>query len=178
LLVLWVVRFGRLILVMNWAAVKVVFCDVDGVMTDGGIYFGPQGQLFKRFNIHDGYGMRKLVEAGVKVIVISADDNDIVPARASRLRLSEVHMAVKDKAALVREILSREALSPEEAVFIGDDEIDVAAMKEVGIPVAVASAHPSAKAVAAYVTSRPGGHGAVREVCDLILAARAAAFSS
>ncbi|MCX7597800.1 MAG: HAD hydrolase family protein [Armatimonadetes bacterium] len=156
---------------MNWAAVKVVFCDVDGVMTDGGIYFGPEGQLFKRFNIHDGYGMRKLVEAGVKVIVISADDNEIVPARASRLKLSEVHMAIKDKAALVRQILARDGLAREEAVFIGDDEIDVPAMREVGIPVAVASAHPSAKAAAVYITERPGGHGAVREVCDLILAA-------
>lgn len=163
---------------MNWSAVKIVFCDVDGVMTDGGIYFGPEGQLFKRFNIHDGYGMRKLVEAGVKVIVISADDNDIVPARASRLNLSEVHMAVRDKAALVREILAREGLCPEQAVFIGDDEIDVAAMKEVGIPVAVASAHPSAKAAAVYITERPGGHGAVREVCDLILAARTSEKSS
>lgn len=163
---------------MNWSAVKVVFCDVDGVMTDGGIYFGPEGQLFKRFNIHDGYGMRKLVDAGVKVIVISADDNDIVPARASRLKLSEVHMAVEDKAALVREILAREGLRREEAVFIGDDEIDVPAMREVGIPVAVASAHPSAKAAALYVTARPGGHGAVREVCDLILAARASDNSS
>lgn len=163
---------------MNWSAVKIVFCDVDGVMTDGGIYFGPEGQLFKRFNIHDGYGMRRLVDVGVKVIVISADDNDIVPARASRLKLSEVHMAVKDKAALVREILAREGLRREEAVFIGDDEIDVPAMREVGIPVAVASAHPSAKAAAVYVTERPGGHGAVREVCDLILAARASDKSS
>ena len=157
---------------MNWAAVKIVFCDVDGVMTDGGIYFGPEGQLFKRFNIHDGYGMRKLVEAGVKVIIVSRDDNAIVEARAARLHLTEVHMRVKDKAALVREIMQREGVSPEEAVFIGDDEIDVGAMQAVGIAVAVASAHDSALGAADYVTTRPGGHGAVREVCDLILAAR------
>ncbi len=158
---------------MNWAGVKIVFCDVDGVMTDGGIYFGPEGQPFKRFNIHDGYGMRKLVEAGVKVIVVSRDDNAIVEARAARLNLSEVHMRVKDKAALVREIIQREGVSREETVFIGDDEIDVGAMEVVGIAVAVASAHESALGAADYVTAKPGGHGAVREVCDLILAARA-----
>jgi 3-deoxy-D-manno-octulosonate 8-phosphate phosphatase (KDO 8-P phosphatase) len=159
---------------MDWACVKIVFCDVDGVMTDGGVYFGAEGQLFKRFNIHDGYGMRRLGEAGVKVIIVTADDNAIVPARAERLRISEVHMRVRDKAALVREIMAREGVEPQQTVFIGDDEIDVGAMGEVGIPVAVASAHDSALAAAAYVTRRAGGHGAVREICDLILAARGA----
>jgi 3-deoxy-D-manno-octulosonate 8-phosphate phosphatase (KDO 8-P phosphatase) len=157
---------------LDWGSVKIVFSDVDGVLTDGAVYFGPEGQVFKRFNIYDGYGMRKLVEAGVKVIIISADDTPIVTARASRLQVSEVHMGVRDKATKVRDILAREGLADVEAVFLGDDELDVPAMNVVGIAVSVPSAHPCALAAADFVTQRRGGEGAMREVCDLILAAR------
>jgi 3-deoxy-D-manno-octulosonate 8-phosphate phosphatase (KDO 8-P phosphatase) len=152
--------------------VKIVFCDVDGVLTDGSIYFGPDGQVFKRFNIYDGWGMRRLVETGVKVVLISGDDTPIVTARARRLQVSEVHMGIDDKAAVVRDVLAREGLAYIEAVFVGDDELDVPAMNKVGIAVSPPTAHPCALAAAEFVTARPGGEGAVREVCDLILAAR------
>lgn len=157
---------------LDWEAVKIIFCDVDGILTDGSIYFGPEGQVFKRFNIYDGLGMRKLVEAGVKVVLISGDDTPIVTARAARLHVSEVHMGIRDKLTVVRDVLAREGLAEIEAAFIGDDELDVPAMSEVGIAVSVPSAHPCALEVADFVTRRAGGEGAVREVCDLILAAR------
>ncbi len=153
---------------MDWQAVKVLFCDVDGVLTDGGLYFGPEGQLFKRFNVLDGLGLRRLASVGVKVIFISGDDTAIVPARARRLDVTEVYTCCEDKATVVRQTLERIELRAEQACFIGDDVLDVPGMREVGFPVAPPNAHPLALQAACYVTRRPGGHGAVREICDLI----------
>ena len=155
----------------NWREVRVLFCDVDGVLTDGGIYFGPDGQVFKRFNVLDGYGIRRLMENGIHVVFVSGDDSPIVWARARRLGVREVYTGVEDKALVVKHVLERLGLGPEQACFIGDDSMDVPAMKLVGVAVSVANAHPSALRAADYVTQRPGGHGAVREICDLILGA-------
>ncbi len=157
----------------DWQRVKVLFCDVDGVLTDGGLYFGPQGQVFKRFNVLDGLGIRRLVASGVRVVFITGDDTDIVPERARRLDVEEVYTCCEDKAAVVRDVLARCGLGREEACYMGDDVLDVPAMELVGVAVAVPNAHASALAAAAYVTEKPGGYGAVREVCDLIMAAQA-----
>lgn len=157
---------------VEWRKVRIVFCDVDGVLTDGGIYFGPDGQVFKRFDVQDGYGIRRLLEEGVRVVFVSGDDSPIVQARARRLGVAEVYTGVGNKAEVVQSVLEREGIGPEEACFVGDDVLDLGAMQAVGVAVAVADGHPEALAVASYVTTRPGGHGAVREVCDHIIAAR------
>ncbi len=149
--------------------VKILFCDVDGVLTDGGIYFGPQGQVFKRFNVKDGLGIRRLVRAGVKVVWVSGDDSEIVRARAAKLGVAEVYTGVEDKAGAVKAVLEREGLEPEAAAYIGDDINDLPAMGVVRLAIAVADAHPRVKAAASYVTRAGGGMGAVREICDLML---------
>jgi 3-deoxy-D-manno-octulosonate 8-phosphate phosphatase (KDO 8-P phosphatase) len=159
---------------LDWGQVKLLFCDVDGVLTDGAIYFSAEGQALKRFHVHDGFGIRRLQAAGVKVVLVSGDDSPIVEARARRLGIEEYYTDVSDKGAVVRAVLEREGLQPEQACYIGDDVLDVPAMRLVGLPCAVPNAHPAALEVAVYVTSRRGGEGAVREICDLVLQARAA----
>ena len=156
----------------DWDKIRIVFTDVDGVLTDGSIYYGPDGQVFKRYNVYDGYGIRRLQESGVLVVFVSADDHDMIRSRARRLGVEEVYLGVPDKGELVRQIMEREGLEVEEACYVGDDIPDLPAMKAVGVPVAVANARPEIKAVAAYVTQVRGGEGAVREIAELILKAK------
>ncbi|MBC7287159.1 MAG: HAD hydrolase family protein [Armatimonadetes bacterium] len=157
---------------LDWGKITVLFTDVDGVLTDGSVYFGVDGQAFKRYNVHDGYGIRRLVDAGVRVVFVSGDEADMIRARAERLGVREAYLGVQDKGSLVRQILERDGIPRSQACYIGDDVPDIPAMAQVGVPVAVANARPEVKAAALYVTSARGGEGAVREVCDLILQAR------
>ncbi len=157
----------------DWSRIRILFTDVDGVLTDGSIYYGPDGQVFKRYNVYDGYGIRRLQEAGVLVVFVSADDHDMIRSRARRLGVEEVYLGVPDKGGLVREIMDREGAVPEEACYVGDDIPDLPALQAVGVPVAVANARPEIKAVSVYVTQVRGGDGAIREVAELILKARA-----
>lgn len=154
------------------AAVELLALDVDGVLTDGRLWFGDDGAEYKAFHVRDGHGLVALGRAGVRLAVISGRRSSAVDRRMAELGIAHVHQGVGDKPAVLAELLERTGISAERAAFIGDDEPDLAVMRKVGLPIAVADAHPLARAAAAWVTTLPGGLGAVREACDLILDSR------
>ncbi|MCS4504736.1 HAD-IIIA family hydrolase [Arhodomonas aquaeolei] len=154
------------------AHIGVLALDVDGVLTDGGVYIGDDGEPFKRFNIHDGKGIAMLRDAGIEVAIVTARRSGAVEARARELRIGHVHQGVRDKAAALADLAKGLGLAPQACAFVGDDLVDLAPMRAAGLAVAVANAHPAVCARAHWVTRRGGGDGAVREVCELLLGAR------
>ena len=153
-------------------AVRLLLADVDGVLTDGGLhYFGKDGVAL-RFDVRDGFGLTLAMRAGIDVGLISGRDEPVVRRRAAELGIDELHLGAKDKALVVDGILERRGLEPRQAAYVGDDLIDLPAMERVGLPVAVADAVEPVRLAASYVTRQPGGHGAIREVVDLLLSAR------
>lgn len=151
---------------------RLLCVDVDGVLTDAGMYYGPDGEVLKKFNTRDGLGLARVREAGVAVAIISGEDSAIVHARAAKLRIEDVFAGVANKLEVVEGLVERKKLKPDEVAYIGDDLNDQAAMECVGLACAVADAADPIKAMAHYVTRRRGGDGAVREVCELIIAAK------
>ena len=154
------------------AAVRVLVMDVDGVLTDGGIYYTERGDELKRFDVRDGQGLVLLRQAGVLTAVITRRRSEIVERRADELGIVEVHQGATDKRAVLESLLARRGVPAAEAVYVGDDIGDLPAMRLVGFPVAVADAVPPVKGAAAYITQASPGHGAIRELCDLILSAK------
>ena len=154
------------------AAIRLLAMDVDGVLTDGGIWYTERGDELKRFDVRDGQGLVLLAAAGVITAVITRRRSDIVERRARELGIREVHQDAADKAAVLKDVLARHGVVPDEACYVGDDVGDVPAMALVGLPIAVADAVAPVARAAAYVTRASGGRGAIRELCDLILAAR------
>ncbi len=151
--------------------IMILMLDVDGTLTDGGMYYSAEGLGMKRFDVKDGLGLVRLREAGVEVAIISADESPITATRARKLGIERVELGCDDKGCTVRQILAERRMAPERACYMGDDVTDLSAFREVGHPAAPADAVPQVLAAAKYVASAPGGRGAVREVCDLILAA-------
>ena len=156
----------------KFAEVRLLVMDVDGVLTDGGIYYTERGDEVKRFDVRDGQGLVMLRETGVLTAVITRRRSRIVQRRAAELGIAEVHQGATDKRGLLESLISRRGLSPSEVAYVGDDIGDLAAMQLVGVPVAVSDAVPIVKEAAAYVTRARPGHGAIREVCEAILRAR------
>jgi YrbI family 3-deoxy-D-manno-octulosonate 8-phosphate phosphatase len=152
--------------------VRLLCVDVDGVLTDAGMYYGPDGEVLKKFNTRDGMGLGRVREVGVAVAIISGEDSAIVHARAAKLKIDEVFSGVADKLSVVRDLAAQHGLELNEVAYIGDDLNDMSAMECVGLPCAVADAAAPIKAVAHYVTQQRGGDGAVREVCELIIASK------
>jgi 3-deoxy-D-manno-octulosonate 8-phosphate phosphatase (KDO 8-P phosphatase) len=151
--------------------VRALVTDVDGVLTDGGLYYAENGDELKRFDVRDGQGLVLLREAGLLTAIVTRKQTTIVTRRARDLGIAEVHQNVADKAAAITDLLARRRLAPAEVCYVGDDVGDLPAMRAVGLPVAVADAVPEVRRQAAYVTRAPAGHGAIREICDLILTA-------
>jgi YrbI family 3-deoxy-D-manno-octulosonate 8-phosphate phosphatase len=154
--------------------VRLLCVDVDGVLTDAGMYYGPDGEVLKKFNTRDGMGLARVREAGVAVAIISGEDSAIVHARAAKLKIDDVFCGASNKRAAIDELCARHGLELDQVAFIGDDLNDLPALECVGLACAVADAAEPVKAVAQYVTERRGGDGAVREVCELLIAARSA----
>jgi 3-deoxy-D-manno-octulosonate 8-phosphate phosphatase (KDO 8-P phosphatase) len=148
----------------RWGSIRALVTDVDGVLTDGGLYYAENGDELKRFDVRDGQGLVLLREAGVQT--------SIVTRRARDLGVPEVHQNVVDKAAVLTDLLARHRLAAAAVCYVGDDVGDLPAMRLVGLPLAVADAVPAVRRQAVYVTRAGGGRGAIREVCDLILAGR------
>ena len=146
--------------------------DVDGVLTDGGLYYGPRGPALKRFDVKDGMGLRLLREAGVGLAWISGESGPILKARAAKLKIRDVFLGVEDKADVLRRYLRAKGVDPSECAYAGDDVNDLGPLRMAGVAFAPADAVPAARKAAHWTSSRPGGFGAVREMCDLILAAR------
>jgi 3-deoxy-D-manno-octulosonate 8-phosphate phosphatase (KDO 8-P phosphatase) len=156
----------------RWSAVRALVTDVDGVLTDGGLYYAQNGDELKRFDVRDGQGLVSLREAGLLVAIVTRKESTIVARRARDLGIAEVHQNVTDKAAAVRDLLARHAIAPRDAAYVGDDLGDLPAMKLVGLPIAVKEAVREVRRAALYITKAGGGHGALRELTDLILTAR------
>jgi 3-deoxy-D-manno-octulosonate 8-phosphate phosphatase (KDO 8-P phosphatase) len=154
------------------AAIRLLVLDVDGTMTDGRIYFGPAGEAIKAFHVRDGQGIKHLDEAGVEVAVISGRSSKMVALRCRELGVEHVVQGAKDKVAAFEKLRKRLKIGVSESACVGDDTADVPLMKVVKLAFAVADAHRDARRAAHVVTSLPGGHGAVREVCDYLLDAR------
>ncbi len=156
------------------AGIRLLALDVDGVLTDGTIYYGEQGETLKAFNILDGLGLRLLREAGVATAIISARDSAPLRRRASDLAIDHLFLGQDDKRSAWDELLHRAGVSAEATAFVGDDLIDLPLLSRAGLSIAVANGHPAVQRRCHYVTRRHGGAGAVREVADLILGARGA----
>jgi 3-deoxy-D-manno-octulosonate 8-phosphate phosphatase (KDO 8-P phosphatase) len=152
--------------------VRLLCVDVDGVLTDAGMYYGPDGEVLKKFNTRDGMGLARVREAGVAVAIISGEDSAIVHARAAKLEIDDVFSGASNKLKVLQDLAARKKVAPDEVAYIGDDLNDLSAMECVGLACAVADAAEPVKAIAHYVTQRRGGDGAVREVCELIIAAK------
>ncbi len=149
--------------------IELLATDVDGVLTDGGMYWSVEGQMLKRFDVKDGYGLARLRDAGVRVVFITADASEIGQARGERLRVTEVCVGVRDKRECLQAMMERWGLRPAQVVYVGDDLPDLVARDLVGTFLAPADAVAEVRAQADGVTTALGGRGAMREICDAIL---------
>lgn len=149
--------------------IKLIIFDVDGVLTDGGIYTGPDGELFKPFNCRDGLGITLAHRAGLKTAIITGRRSRQVAYRAEELHISETYQGNSDKRAAYSDLKERLGLADEEIGYIGDDLIDLPIMLQVGLPMAVADAVAEVRAESKLVASKTGGHGAARELIEFIL---------
>ena len=151
---------------------RLLVLDVDGVLTDGALYFGARGEQLKAFHVRDGHGVKLLQAAGMRVAVISGRRSPAVTRRCRDLGIGPVLQGVTDKGKALQTLLRRLGLAGAQVACVGDDTPDIPLFALVGYAVAVRDAHPLARAAAHRVTTLPGGRGAVREVCDWLLDAR------
>ncbi len=151
--------------------IRLLICDVDGVLSDGRIYMGNQGEELKTFHVHDGFGLKALRSAGIEVAIITGRRSQIVEQRMSALGISHVYQGQENKCIAFQQLCHDLNLREDQVAYIGDDVIDLPVMQQCGLSVAVANAHPAVKLKADYITTQRGGEGAVRELCDQILLA-------
>lgn len=152
--------------------IKLLLTDCDGVLTDCGVYYGETGEILKRFNIRDGMGVERLrKQVGIETGIITGELSPAVKKRAEKLKIDELHLGIKDKPAILKEILERKNLQPEQIAYIGDDTNDVEIMKLVGLTACPKDATVFAKRVAHYICTANGGQGAFRDFAELIISA-------
>ena len=154
------------------ARVRLMIFDVDGILTDGGLLYGADGEQLKRFNVLDGHGIKQLQQSGVATAIISARQSAIVSRRAADLGIAHVQQGVHDKHSAFLQLLTQLQLDADACGFIGDDVIDLPILSQVGFAVSVPNGHREVRARVHYVTQTAGGQGAAREVCDLIMQAQ------
>jgi 3-deoxy-D-manno-octulosonate 8-phosphate phosphatase (KDO 8-P phosphatase) len=152
--------------------IKLIVFDVDGVLTDGGLYFSDKGTEFKRFNALDGLGMKLLRENGIEVAIISARKVENVVFRMRNLNIEHYYQGQSDKRIALNTLLQKLNLTLTQVAYVGDDVIDLPVMRQVSLPIAVHNAHDLVKDHAKFITQKEGGKGAVREVCDILLKAQ------
>ena len=153
------------------AKIRALTIDADGVLTDGRIIYDEDGHNYQSFDIHDGYGLKAIQAIGIGVAIISGRASAAVQRRASELGIEDVYQAVADKTVALNDYCMRKSFSPEQVAHIGDDIPDICLFEIVGVAICVPNATEIARKSADFVTSKPGGEGAVREVCDLLLEA-------
>jgi 3-deoxy-D-manno-octulosonate 8-phosphate phosphatase (KDO 8-P phosphatase) len=153
-------------------SIRLVVFDVDGVLTDGRLFVGPAGEEYKQFHVRDGHGMVMLQQVGIELAIISGRDSPAVARRMAELGIRYVYQGCRDKLATLQELMTALALDNKEVCYVGDDLPDLLPLRAVGLPVAVADAHPTILEAAVLVTKTAGGHGAARELAEIILAAR------
>ena len=159
------------VLLAKASGIRVLLLDVDGVLTDGGLYFGAEGELFKRFNTLDGHGLKMLQRAGITPAVVTGRGSAALRARLAALGIVHARYDIDDKAPAAEAILAELGLHWDQAAVMGDDWPDLPMMLSAALACAPANAHPEVRSRAHFVTRLGGGAGAVREVCDLLLQA-------
>ncbi len=153
----------------KFSAIKLLSLDVDGVLTDGGLYYADDGRQIRKFNVKDGMGVKQAMSAGVDVAIITASKAPCILKRAEDLGVKHVRIGVEDKLAALKTICSELGVTLAETAHMGDDLNDIPVLEAVGFALTVADAIEDVKAAAGYVAKKGGGAGAVREVCDLIV---------
>jgi len=157
-------------LTLRLQRIKMLATDVDGVLTDSGMYYSENGEELKKFNTRDGMGMVLLRNAGYKLAIVTSEDTKIVERRAAKLKIVDVLQGVRDKVAAMEILLKRHSLTWEEVAYIGDDVNDLQVLKRAGFAATPADCTEENRKTAHYVTKKKGGEGCVREVCDMLLA--------
>lgn len=152
--------------------VRLMIFDVDGILTDGSLHYGAEGEIVKTFNVLDGHGIKLLQGAGIVAAIISARKSDLVARRAADLGIRHLHQGVHDKRAAFEQLLSETGIEAAACGFVGDDVIDLPILLRVGFAASVPNGHPEVRARVHYVTQAAGGRGAVRELCDFLLRAQ------
>jgi 3-deoxy-D-manno-octulosonate 8-phosphate phosphatase (KDO 8-P phosphatase) len=152
--------------------VRLLVLDVDGVLTDGRLFYGPKGEALKAFHVRDGFGIKQVASAGVTVAILSGRKSAAVASRARELGIRHVVQGAGDKLAALRKLSKARGIPLQDCACVGDDTPDAPILEAAGLGIAVADAHPDALAAANLVTTHKGGRGAVREVCDWLVAAR------
>ncbi|HTL51674.1 MAG TPA: HAD hydrolase family protein [Planctomycetota bacterium] len=153
-------------------AVKLLILDVDGVMTDAGMYYSEAGDELKKFNTRDGYGIRAAMRAGLILGIITGEKTKIVARRMKKLGIRILHQGIALKLPVLEKVVAENHLTLADVAYLGDDLGDLECLKAVGLPCTVADGLPANRQAAAYITKLKGGEGAVRELIDLILQAR------
>jgi len=154
------------------AHIRLVVFDVDGVLTDGSLFRGDDGQEYKAFHSRDGLGMKMLHRTGVEIGIITARESDVVRHRMASLDIEHVYQGRLEKLPAFEDLVAKLGLAPEQAAYVGDDVVDLPVLRRAGLAIAVADAHPLVKQHAHWQTPHPGGHGAARDVCELIMEAQ------
>ena len=154
------------------ARVRLMIFDVDGILTDGSLHYGPEGEMVKTFNVLDGHGIKLLQASGVAAAIISARKSDIVARRAADLGILHLRQGVHDKQAAFEQLLAQTGIEAATCGFIGDDVIDLPVLLRAGFAASVPGGHPEVRARVHYITQAAGGRGAVRELCDFLLRAQ------
>ncbi|MFV0543854.1 MAG: 3-deoxy-manno-octulosonate-8-phosphatase KdsC [Marinicella pacifica] len=152
--------------------IKLVIFDVDGVLTDGGLYFTDDGREMKKFNVKDGLGISLLIKHGIEVAVITGRNSVIVADRMRSLGVNHVYQGRLNKLETYENLKAALHIGDQQVAFVGDDVIDIPIMDRCGLPVAVADAHESVIEKASWVLSKKGGDGAARQVCDVLLSSQ------
>jgi 3-deoxy-D-manno-octulosonate 8-phosphate phosphatase (KDO 8-P phosphatase) len=154
----------------RFSKIKLLALDVDGVLTDGGLYYTENGEEFKKFNVKDGMGLKQVMQAGIRVAIITTSNSASVLHRAKKLGISHVFLDAEDKLSVLNNLCKQLHIGLEQVAYMGDDINDIPVLQAVGCPLTVADAMPENLSVAVYVTQNSGGCGAVREVCDQLYA--------
>lgn len=154
------------------SCIELMIFDVDGVLTDGKMHYGAEGELFKSFNVLDGHGIKLLKRIGIMTAIISARNSPIVNRRANDLEISHVIQGASNKLKAFTQLLERTCMTPKQCGFIGDDIIDLPVLTRSGVSFSVPNGHAEVLRRVDYVTHHEGGNGAVREVCDMIMQAK------
>lgn len=154
------------------AAVHLMIFDVDGILTDGKLFFGPEGEELKVFHVLDGHGIRMLHEAGIRTAIISARKSAMVARRAEDLGIGHVYLGIQDKLSAFETLLRETGTTAENCGYMGDDVIDLPVLARTRFSASVPSAHEEVRRRVDHITAAPAGGGAVREVCDLLLKAQ------
>lgn len=158
--------------VMRARGIRLLAFDVDGTLTDGGLYIGNSGEMMKRFSVRDGFGLNLVRRAGLKIAIVTGRESEIVARRAQELSFDALVQGARDKRVVLERLCAGFSLAPQQVLFMGDDWPDLPAMQRAGLAATVHDAPAELKSVAHFIGTAPPGHGAVREVCEWLLEAQ------